>query len=285
MTERLPVAKTYKLYIGGQFPRTESGRFVKLEASDEVINVCRASRKDFRNAVVVARKSFAGWSASSAYLRGQIVYRIAEVLEGRREQLIAELKKEGLESDAASRNVDEAIDCLIHFAGWSDKYQQVTGSVNPVASSHFCFSRPEAVGVVGALLPTGAGLLGIVSVLAPILVGGNAAVAIVEPEQALSAIALAEVIDASDVPAGVVNLLTGYGDELVPHMAKHMDVNTVVFGSGDGELFASAVEESAANVKRVVDVRDRDWSNPTANSLAAVSAFQEIKTTWHPVSS
>ncbi|MEM7765509.1 MAG: aldehyde dehydrogenase family protein [Pseudomonadota bacterium] len=277
---RLAVAKTYKLYIGGQFPRTESGRYERFSA--DAVNVCRASRKDLRNAVVAARKAVAGWSAASAYLRGQIIYRIAEMLEGRSTQFAEELEREGLSRDAARANVREAIDRLVYYAGWSDKFTQVCSSVNPVASSHFNFSVPEPMGVVGIAAPE-SGLFGLVSALAPVIVGGNVAVLVASVKHPLTAISFAEVLHASDVPAGVVNVLTGRLEELLPVAAEHMDINALALAAGSDVLRATAAEQSAGNLKRVVNLDPRRLADADGAGPHHIQAFQEIKTTWHPV--
>ncbi|MDH5619868.1 MAG: aldehyde dehydrogenase family protein, partial [Gammaproteobacteria bacterium] len=218
---RIPVAKTYKIYIGGKFPRTESGRYFPLEdRNGEVIaNMCRGSRKDFRNAVVAARGAQAGWAKASAYLRGQILYRIAEMLEGRRDQFIGELKLQGATQRAAEQEVDLSIDRLIYFAGWADKYQQVFSAVNPVSSAHFNFSVLEPTGVVSILAPDDSSLLGLVSNIAPAIAGGNSCVVLASESKPLCAVSFAEVLHASDVPGGVVNILTGFRAELVEQFA------------------------------------------------------------------
>ena len=282
---RVAVAKTYKLYIGGQFPRTESGRYFPFHDSRGAIvaNVCRASRKDFRNAVVAARAAFGGWSATSAYLRGQVLYRIAEMLEGRGEQFVAELVTEGSTKRQAASEVDASIDRLIHFAGWSDKYQQVFSAVNPVASSHFNFSVLEPMGVVAVVAPEAPGLLGLVGNLAPAIVGGNAAVVLASEARPLSAVSFAEVLHASDVPPGVVNILTGYRQELCPHLASHMDVNAVVLAEGDTDAARDVQHEAAANIKRVVLRGGIDWASGDAANPYLIQDTQETKTTWHPI--
>jgi acyl-CoA reductase-like NAD-dependent aldehyde dehydrogenase len=284
---RVAVAKTYKIYIGGKFPRTESGRYTTLrnKQGDVIANVCRGSRKDYRNAVVAARKAQPGWAAASAYLRGQILYRIAEMLEGRREQFVAELQLQGARASAASKETDAAIDRLIYYAGWADKYQQIFSAVNPVASSHFNFSVLEPMGVVSILAPQESGLLGLVSNIAPVIAGGNSCVVLASESLPLTAISFAEVLHASDVPAGVVNLLTGEHDELRAQFASHMDVNAVIY-CGGGRAAARAIQEAAAaNIKRVV-ARDRsDWSKAEQQNPYLIRDTQEVKTTWHPIGS
>ena len=249
---RVPVAKTYKIYVGGKFPRTESGRYFALQdrKGNVVANVCRGSRKDFRNAVVAARKAQTGWAAASAYLRGQILYRIGEMLEGRREQFIAELIVQGATPASAAREVDAATDRLVYYAGWADKYQQVFSAVNPVSSSHFNFSVLEPMGVVGILAPDDSGLLGLVSNIAPAIAGGNTCVVLASELMPLCAVSFAEVPHASDVPGGVVNILTGYREELSPQFASHMDVNAVVFcdGGRKDDLPGPAIDRSPGRV-------------------------------------
>ncbi len=279
--KRLAVNKTYKLYLGGKFPRTESGRYYELKGRKGALlaNVSRASRKDFRNAVVAARKAWSGWAAATAYLRGQILYRVAEMLEGRREQFEEELRAQGSTPTAAKKEVTGAIDLFVHYAGWSDKYQALFSSVNPVATPHFNFSMPEPTGVVAAVAPEGSGLLGLCSVVAPILVGGNTSVILASHARPLCAITLAEVLNSSDVPAGVVNILTGLREELLPHLASHMDVNALLLCSDEASEAKLAQEEAVENVKRVTLHRD----GPLEESPYHILDFQEIKTTWHPV--
>jgi acyl-CoA reductase-like NAD-dependent aldehyde dehydrogenase len=283
----VPVDKTYKIYIDGKFPRTESGRYFALEDAAGVViaNICRGSRKDFRNSVVAARTAFAGWSAASAYLRGQILYRIAEMLEGRSEQFVAELMLQGESKRHAQKEVDASIDRLIYYAGWSDKYQQIFSSVNPVSSSHFNFSVLEPTGVVAVLAPDGSGLLGLVSNIAPVIVGGNTCVVLASEQMPLCAVSFAEVIHAADVPAGVVNILTGFRDELTEHFASHMDVNAVVYCDGDAEDAKAIQEQAANNIKRVIDRVDTDWGEASAQNPYLIKQTQETKTTWHPIGS
>ncbi len=282
--ERVAVAKTYKIYIDGKFPRTESGRYFTLEDSKGkvIANMCRGSRKDFRNAVVAARNAQPGWAKASAYLRGQILYRIGEMLEGRREQFVAELKLQGSTARAAEKEVDQSIDRLIYFAGWADKYQQVFSAVNPVASSHFNFSVLEPTGVVAMLAPDDSSLLGLISNIAPAIAGGNTCVALASETKPLCAISFAEVLHASDVPGGVVNILTGLRSELTSQFASHMDVNAVIYCDG-GKSTAKTVQELAAdNIKRVIDRNRVDW-NKDAENPYLIRDTQEVKTTWHPI--
>ena len=282
---RLSVAKTYKIYIDGKFPRTESGRYFPLEDKKGAViaNVCRGSRKDFRNAVVAARKAQHGWAKASAYLRGQILYRIAEMLEGRRDQFIGELVLQGVAPRAAGKEVDTSIDRLIYFAGWADKYQQVFSAVNPVSSSHFNFSILEPTGVVSMLAPNDSGLLGLVSNVAPTIVGGNTCVVLASEKLPLCAVSFAEVLHASDVPAGVVNILTGYRDELTGQFASHMDVNAVVYCDGGRKLARSVQEAAADNIKRVIARTNTNWDSDNAQHPYLIRDTQEVKTTWHPI--
>jgi acyl-CoA reductase-like NAD-dependent aldehyde dehydrogenase len=284
VAKRIAVAKTYKIYIGGKFPRTESGRYFTLEDKQGTVvaNMCRGSRKDFRNAVVAARKAQPGWAKSSAYLRGQILYRIAEMLEGRRDQFIAELQLQGASARAAEKEVDLSIDRLIYFAGWTDKYQQVFSAVNPVSSSHFNFSVLEPTGVVSILAPDDTGLLGLISNIAPAIAGGNTCVVLASESRPLSAVSFAEVLHSSDVPGGVVNILTGFRSELTEYFASHMDVNAIIYCDG-GKAVARIVQELAAdNIKRVIARNRVDWLRDAENPYL-IRDTQEVKTTWHPI--
>lgn len=284
---RVPVAKTYKIYIDGKFPRTESGRYFALENSngDSIANICRGSRKDFRDSVVAARAAFGGWSAASAYLRGQILYRIAEMLEGRSEQFVTELMLQGESKRRARNEVDASIDRLIYYAGWSDKYQQIFSSVNPVNSSHFNFSVLEPTGVVSILAPDDSGLLGLVSNIAPVIVGGNTCIALASEKMPLCAVTFAEVVHAADVPAGVVNILTGFREELTEFFASHMDVNAVVYCDGDADVGRAIQDQAADNIKRVIERVDTDWAADAAQNPYLIRQTQETKTTWHPIGS
>jgi acyl-CoA reductase-like NAD-dependent aldehyde dehydrogenase len=288
---RLEVRKTYKLYIGGQFPRTESGRAYEiLGASGELLaNASRGTRKDIRDAVRAARSAQAGWAAKTAYNRSQILYRIAELMEGRHEQFVAEVRAaEGVSAARAVRAVDAAIDRWVWYAGWADKYPQVIGTVNPVAGSYFNFSVPEPTGVVGIIAPEESSLLGLISRLAPVIVSGNAAVVIASESRPLPAVTLTEVLATSDVPGGVVNLITGLRRELMGHLAGHMDVNALdAFGADPAE--AATLEEVAVeNVKRFVRPPSAglgrfDWLADAAQSPYLIGEFVEIKTVWHPI--
>jgi acyl-CoA reductase-like NAD-dependent aldehyde dehydrogenase len=285
MNDRVRVAKTYKLYVDGKFPRSESGRYYPLQRDGGplIANVCRASRKDFRDAVVAARTAFAGWSRASAYLRGQILYRIGEMLEGRREQFVSELQLQGASRARARSEVTATIDRLVHYAGWADKYQQVFSSVNPVSTSHFNFSLLEPMGVVTILAPESSALLGLASNVAPAIAGGNTCVVLASQSLPLCAVSFAEVLHASDVPAGVVNVLTGFRDELTEQFASHMDVNAVVYCDGDDAMRRRIEEQAANNIKRAIARVGTRWSDASAQSPYLIADTQEIKTTWHPV--
>ena len=278
--ERIPVQKTYKLYIGGAFPRTESGRFYKVEdgRGKLLANMCQASRKDFRNAVVAARKAFSDWAGRSAYNRGQILYRVAEILETRRDQFVAELKSQGLPITAARGEVDQSIEQLVYYAGWADKYQQVFSTVNPVSSSHFNFSILEPTGVAGILAPATPSLLGIVATMAPVVCGGNSCVVLASETKPLCSITLAEVLETSDFPAGVVNILTGTRSELLEQFATHMDINAIVYCGDDAAELRVVQEGASLNVKRVVHCTDTTPTDPYR-----ILEAQEVKTTWHPI--
>ncbi len=282
---RLEVLKTYKIYIGGQFPRTESGRYyvAKNKNGVQLANVCLSSRKDFREAVVAARNAFGGWSAKAAFNRGQILYRIAEMLEGRKAQFIDELVKQDSTAAQAEKEVNTAIDRLIYYAGWCDKFQQVFSSVNPVASSHFNFSVPEPTGVVSIIAPQDNSLLGLVSVIGPTIAGGNTCVVLASETKPLCAVTLAEVINSSDVPGGVVNILTGKPSELVKYFADHMDVNAIVYCENDIETKKLIQEKASLNVKRVILYNTLKWNADEAETPYFIMNTQEIKTTWHPI--
>jgi acyl-CoA reductase-like NAD-dependent aldehyde dehydrogenase len=287
MADRIDVRKTYKLYVGGAFPRSESGRTYEVTdtAGRFLANAARASRKDVRDAVVAARGALGGWSGATAYNRGQVLYRVAEMLEGRADQFVAEVRgAEGLTAAAARRVVDAAIDRWVWYAGWSDKIAQIDGSSNPVAGPYFNFSVPEPTGVVAVIAPQSSSLLGLVSVLAPVVVSGNTAVVVASEHRPLPAISLSEVLATSDVPGGVVNVLTGHVTELAPVLAAHLDVNAIdCAGVVDPALAASLEVEAAENVKRVLPAppAEPDWT--TAPEPRRILAFCETKTVWHPI--
>ena len=282
---RLNINKTYKLYIGGKFPRTESGRYYPVynKKGRLIANMCLASRKDFRNAVVVARKAQGSWAGVSALNKGQILYRIAEMLEGRRDQFIEELILQGTAKKEAEAEVDLSIDRLVYYAGWSDKYQQFFSTINPVSSAHFNFTTMEPTGVVSAVAGEQQGLLGLVSVIAPVIVGGNTIVILASEEKALSAISFSEVLNSSDVPGGVVNILTGKREELISHMASHMDVNAMIYCGDDQNEIKSIQELASNNVKRTIIYKKQSWSNSNNESPYFIEKTLEAKTTWHPV--
>lgn len=287
MSDRIEVLKTYKTYVGGNFPRTESGRYYKVYDGDDNIlaNACQCSRKDVRDAVVAAREAQSGWDSRTAYNRGQILYRIAEMLETRKAQFVEELETIGYKTKKANEEVNASIDRLIYYAGWSDKYQQVFGTINPVASSHFNFSMPEPTGVVNIWAPEDRPLLGLVSVMAPVIVGGNACIILASEKYPLSAISFAEVLNSSDVPGGVVNILTGHRDELLEHMTTHKDVNAFFYTNPeiDQEKRKQIDENATLNLKRVRYKPVEDWFSEEAQSPYFITDFQETKTTWHPV--
>lgn len=282
---RLEVLKTYKIYIGGKFPRTESGRYyTPTNASGHSLgNICLCSRKDFRDAVVSARSAFGGWSVTAAYTRGQILYRIAEMLEGRKAQFIEELMKQDATKTEAEQEVLTAIDRLIYYAGWCDKYQQIFSSVNPVASSHFNFSMCEPMGVVAILAPENSSLIGLVSVIAPAIAGGNTCIALASESKPLCSVTFAEVLNSSDVTGGVVNILTGKKSELHEHFATHKDVNAVIYCGNDDSAITNIQIKSAGNVKRVIIYRRANWLDEKSQSPYFIQETQEIKTTWHPI--
>jgi acyl-CoA reductase-like NAD-dependent aldehyde dehydrogenase len=279
MAGRLPVAKTYKLFIDGAFPRSESGRTFPVHGPDGTLlaNAARASRKDLRDAVRIARVAQEGWAARTAYNRGQVLYRVAEMLEGRRAELATLLSDTGLATEAAEEEVEASIDRWVWYAGWSDKVHHVLGTVNPVAGPYFNFTVPEPTGVVGLVASGRPALLGLVSRLVPAIVGGNAVVVVTGGDASLVAVTLGEVLATSDVPAGVVNVLTGERAELLPWLISHLDVNAVDLTGADDDLEAEVVAEAAANVKRVV------FGDVEEESPYAIADFLEMKTLWHPI--
>lgn len=280
---RLAIQKTYKMYVGGSFPRTESGRYYSPEVNGKSLgNVCLASRKDMRNAVVAARAAQAGWAGRSAYNRGQILYRIGEMLEGRTEQFVAELQTQGMSAAAAKHEVTESIDRLVYYAGWCDKYQQVFSSVNPVASSHFNFSVLEPTGVVFHFSSQTSPLLGLVSLIAPIIAGGNVVISLASEAMPLSSITFAEAVHSSDVPSGVINILTGNSKELHEHVGRHLDINAIASDNVDAGLDKAMGEFAAGNVKRMQRYTC-DWSDGSNANPYLIQDFNEVKTTWHPI--
>jgi acyl-CoA reductase-like NAD-dependent aldehyde dehydrogenase len=292
-SHRIDVRKTYKLYIGGAFPRSESGRtyVVSTPGGDPLANACRASRKDLRDAVRAARKAFEPWAARTAMNRGQILYRVAELMEGRRDQFVAEVAAgEGIGAARARDAVDRSIDRWVWYAGWADKLGQVLGNSNPVAGSYFNFTIPEPTGVIGSVAPERSSLLGLVSRLAPILVSGNVAVVLASESRPLAAVTLTEVLATSDIPAGVVNLLTGLKAELVPVLAAHVDVDAIDTWGVAPESQAEVESSAADSVKRISrrprGVTDErfDWADDRAAQRPEwIAAFLEMKTVWHPI--
>ncbi|MDA5140680.1 aldehyde dehydrogenase family protein [Streptomyces sp. AD681] len=294
MSERLSVLKTYKLYVGGKFPRSESGRVYEVttrtSAADAagkgkwLANAPLSSRKDARDAVVAARKAFGGWSGATAYNRGQILYRIAEMLEGRRDQYVAEVADaEGLSKSKAAAQVDAAIDRWVWYAGWTDKIAQVVGGGNPVAGPFFNLSSPEPTGVVAVLAPQKSSFLGLVSVVAPVIATGNTAVVVASEKSPLPALSLGEVLATSDLPGGVVNILSGRTAEIAAPLAAHQDVNAIDLAGADEELAKELEIAAADNLKRVLrpqPVDNADWSATPGTDR--MTAFLETKTVWHP---
>nr|WP_253671360.1 aldehyde dehydrogenase family protein [Streptoalloteichus tenebrarius] len=285
MDGRLPVTKTYKLYVGGAFPRSESGRVYQVtdKKGQFLANAAQASRKDVRDAVSAARKAFPKWSGATAYNRGQVLYRVAEMLEGRREQFAAEVgAAEGVSPKRAQADVDAAIDRWVWYAGWTDKVSTVLGSANPVAGPYFCFSVPEPTGVVGVLAPRASSLLGLVSVVAPVIATGNTCVVVASEERPLPSVTLSEVLATSDLPGGVVNVLTGRTAEMAPWLAAHADVNALDLCGAPEELRADLERAAADTVKRVLPApaTEPDWSREPG--VGRLRAFLETKTVWHP---
>lgn len=288
--KRLPVLKTYKLYIGGKFPRTESGRTMTAtdaKTGDHLAHFCHASRKDLRDAVRAARSAQSHWGSSTAYLRGQILYRMAEMLESRRETFATELRQgSGLSEAKAFEEVDASIDRLVWFAGWTDKLSQVYGNVNPVAGSYFNFTTPEPTGVVGIFAPDSPALLGLISSMASTILSGNSCIVLASETCPLPSISLAEVLATSDLPGGVVNILTGHRAELAPWLAEHRDVNAVIEASGDTEIAGILQSGSAINVKRFASqacARPRDWFGESGRDPYRILDTVEFKTAWHPI--
>lgn len=289
---RIAVRKTYKLYVGGQFPRSESGRTYLVRGADgaPLANAVRSSKKDLRDAIRTARAAVPGWSGKTAMNRGQVLYRVAELMEGRRAQFVDEVAAaDGLSGAAAEAVVDRAIDRWVWYAGWADKISQLFGTVNPVGASYFNFTFPEATGVVGVVAPESSSLLGLVSRVAPAVVGGNAVVALASESRPLPAVTLGEVLATSDVPGGVINILTGLRRELVPIMAGHMDVNAIDTWGVPRDMRTAVEEAAIENVKRLArpprgaDERF-DWlDDRRAQRPEWIAAFLEMKTVWHPI--
>ena len=283
--KRLEVLKTYKIYIGGKFPRTESGRYYIAEnkKGDKLANVCLSSRKDFRDAVIAARTAFGDWGSRAAFNRGQVLYRIAEMLEGRKAQFIEELYRQDSTMEQAEKEVSRSIERLIYYAGWCDKFQQLFSTVNPVASPHFNFSAPEPTGVVSIIAPQNNSLIGLVSVIAPIIAGGNTCVVLASAGKPLCSVTFAEVLATSDVPGGVVNILTGKPGELLSWFSDHMDVNALVYCENDQESILKIQQKATLNLKRVLLWNNYNWKDESAQNPYLINDAQEIKTTWHPI--
>lgn len=282
---RVKVLKTYKIYIGGAFPRTESGRYYPLynNNKDLIANICLSSRKDFRNAVVAARAAFGGWSSRAAFNRSQIMYRMGEMLETRKQQFIEELLMQGANAKSAEQEFNNAVDRLIYYAGWCDKYQQIFGTINPVASSHFNFSVPEPTGVVSIMADENSSLIGLIDAIAPVIAGGNTCVVLASESKPLCAVTFAEVINSSDVPGGVINILTGKKDELHSYFSNHMDVNAVVYYGNNTAMIKSIQENATNNVKRVYIYSQKRENPEECQNPFYILDTQEIKTTWHPI--
>lgn len=282
---RIDVFKTYKIFIGGKFPRTESGRYfhLKNEKGKLLANMCLSSRKDFRNAVLAARNAQNKWQKTTAFNKGQILYRIAEMLEGRKEQFINELMLTGSSKSQAKKEVEQSVDRLIYYAGWSDKFEQIFSSVNPVASNHFNFSALQAMGVVSIIAPSNSPLLGLISMISPVIVGGNTSVLLASEINPMIAISFAEVLNTADVPAGVVNILSGKKDELLEHFSTHMDVNTVIYCGDNQEQIRLLKHLSVKNLKRVRIYKRKIWNTKECQSPYFIERCQELKTTWHPI--
>jgi acyl-CoA reductase-like NAD-dependent aldehyde dehydrogenase len=284
MSERINVLKTYKIFIGGKFPRTESGRYYQPKINGNPIgNICLSSRKDVKNAVVAARSAFEKWSSASAFNRSQILYRIAEMIEARKAQFIEELIIQGETKKSAENEVDLSIDRVIYFAGWADKINQVFGSVNPVATSHFNFSMLEPTGVVGVVAPENYSLLGLISSICPVIVSGNTSVVLTSESKPLCGVTLAEVLVTSDIPAGVVNVLTGKRSETVPHLGKHMDVNAVYLADSDSSFKNVLRADAVDNLKRIIVGKHSNLYAKELETPYIITSFMETKTTWHPI--
>ena len=279
MSKRIDVKKTYKLFIGGAFPRTESGRTYEVKNSQGafIANPCMASRKDLKDAVVAARAAQSGWSQATAYNRGQILYRIAEMLEGRREQFSSEISElTGATAKKASDEVVASIDLLVWYAGWTDKISALDGATNPVAGPYYNFTIPEALGVVGFIAPKKSALLGFIAGVAPIIASGNTVIALASESSPLPAMSLAEVIATSDVPAGVINILTGKTAELAPWFASHMDIDGLDITGLDSKFVAEVKVAGAQNLKRIHSFKE-------VATPGRILAFMESKTVWHPI--
>ena len=284
----LNVKKTYKLYVGGKFIRSESGKTLPAHAANGEFldNHAWASRKDLRDAVAAARAAQDGWAKSTAYLKGQILYRAAEMMQGRAAELVHELSRSlNVSHEQSSREVTATIDRLVHFAGWTDKYQQVFGSVNPVATSHFNFTTPEPTGVVVVVAPDEPALLALIGAVVPVIVSGNSAIVLASEKHPLPALTLGEILATSDLPGGVVNILAGRRAELAPHLANHLDINAIVDASGDHALTAQLQSGTAVNLKRYAQraLTSDEWFTARAEDPYWILDTVEMKTAWHPI--
>jgi len=285
MENRLSVNKTYKIYVDGKFPRTESGRYFEFQSKkgDMKANICQCSRKDIRDAVTAAKNATTKWAAATHYNRGQILYRIAEMLEARKGQFIEELLWQGSTESEAKKEVELCIDRLVYYAGWSDKYQQIFSTVNPVASSHFNFSMLEPMGVIAILADENTSLLGLISLMAPVIVGGNTCVILSSSSKPLCSVSFAEVLNSSDVPSGVVNILTGFRKELLSQFASHMEIMAMAYAGDSKEEKATIEAQAVENLKRVRAYMNFDWDRESSQGPYFILDYQETKTTWHPV--
>lgn len=286
--ERLDIKKTYKFYVGGKFIRSESGKSLPAQSSsgEFLDNFAWASRKDLRDAVGAARSAQDGWAKSTAYLKGQILYRAAEMLQGRAGELVHEISRSlNVPHEISGREVTATIDRLVHFAGWTDKYQQVFGSVNPVATSHFNFTTPEPTGVVAVLAPDEPSLLGLVSLVAPVILSGNTAVVLASEKYPLPALTLGEILATSDLPGGVINILAGRRAELASHFASHMDINAIVDATGTPVLGAQLQSGTALNLKRCFarTLTAEEWFDTRGEDPYWILDTVEMKTAWHPI--
>jgi len=284
----LNVKKTYKLYVGGKFIRSESGKTLPAHAANGEFldNHAWASRKDLRDAVAAARAAQDGWAKSTAYLKGQILYRAAEMMQGRAAELVHELSRSlNVSHEQSSREVTATIDRLVHFAGWTDKYQQVFGSVNPVATSHFNFTTPEPTGVVVVVAPDEPALLALIGAVVPVIVSGNSAIVLASEKHPLPALTLGEILATSDLPGGVVNILASRRAELAPHLASHLDINAIVDASGDHALTAQLQSGTAVNLKRYAQraLTSDEWFTARAENPYWILDTVEMKTAWHPI--
>jgi acyl-CoA reductase-like NAD-dependent aldehyde dehydrogenase len=282
--ERIEILKTYKLYIGGQFPRSESGRYYTLKSENEglIANVCLSSKKDVKNAAVAARKGQASWASRSAFNRSQIIYRLAEMMEGRKAQFLSEMVQMGVDVNLAENEINLSIDRAIYYAGWCDKYSQITSSVNPVASRHFNFTVPEPVGVVGVFAAEESSLVGLISTIIPLIAGGNTCVVLVSEKLPLCGVTLAEAIHSSDMPGGIVNILTGSRTELIQGFTTHMDIDSLHYSGTNQQEIIEIEKGTCLNLKRT-HTYDLDWMDAKSQGLEYILDFQEYKTTWHPI--